>query len=327
MVPELKKNILATLAYYDIFDFPLKAEEIFARLIVFKHLNSSEVSKPCSYVEIKKELDQLFIEQIVSCVDGYYFLFDREYLLPLRLKREKIAARKWHMARRTVRWLRLIPYVRAIFASGSLAMNNTDELSDLDVLVVTKYDRIWLNRFLILGTLFLLGMRRRGTDRIAPDKICTNHFVTERSLNIPFKSIYNAQTYANLIPIYLKNAEIVSEFMKENGWVLDYSYYWNIKNCIETKRRLTSNLSGTCEIILNTKFGDWLEYSAQKYQSKRIANNPATHQAGGRVVFNNLQLEFHPHSIEARTVLAYNERLNSLGLSEFAIEKDSGLTR
>src|SRR3989344_5892114 len=218
---KLRPNILATLAYYDIFDFPLKAEEVFARLINFKHLGQSvDIASPlylrCPEIgQIQKELDLLILDRTINRADNYYFLFGREYLIPLRLKREEIAKRKWRIARRAIWWLRFIPYLRAVFASGSLAMNNTDELSDLDVLVAVKHGRIWLARLLITAMLSVLHFRRRGRDRIAPDKICLNHYISDEALFIPHQSIYNAQTYANLVPI-LASEMITKNFQKTN---------------------------------------------------------------------------------------------------------------
>lgn len=328
---ELKGNILATLAYYDVFDFPLKAEEVFNYLINFKHLyQNDETAKldTLSYLRIemvKKELDQLILNKTINYREGYFFLNDREYLVPLRQKREKIAKHKWQITRRTVRWLGLLPYVRAIFASGSLAMSNTDELSDLDVLIVVKRDRIWLARFLILGLLAMLGVRRKGSDQIAPSKICSNHFITDKSLHIPLKSIYNAQTYSNLVPIYLTDRKLIDEFKKENSWVLDYVFNWskiNLEPII--KLGVARMVTGVFEKVLDFIVGNFLEKIVGNYQRQRIADNPITRQPNGRVVFSDEQLEFHPHSIEKKIITKYSQGLVSLGLSDVAVEKDSG---
>ena len=311
---KLKENILATLAYYDVFDLPLKKEEVFSFLINFRHLNQfSDIARPevlrCPQIqEIQKELDQLILDGVVGLREGYYFLFGREYLVSLRLKREKITKYKWRIARRAVWWLRFAPYLWAVFASGSLAMKNTDELSDLDVLVVVKYGRIWLARLLITAMLSILHVRRRGRDKIAPDKICLNHYITDRSLYIPHKSIYNAQTYSNLVPLYIADVELIEKFKTANTWVLDYIYRWGQLDSaiLQNHQGPPSVVVKICEIILDTKLGDWLENLARKYQSRRIADNPATHQTGGRVIFTNEQLEFHPHSIETQIIKGYN---------------------
>ena len=57
----LRHNILATLAYYDIFDFPLKAEKIFARLINFRHLPNCNL-KPVTCNLVLQVHDELLFE-------------------------------------------------------------------------------------------------------------------------------------------------------------------------------------------------------------------------------------------------------------------------
>src|SRR3989344_1833860 len=96
------------------------------------------------------------LDMPVQKPDGSFeYLFDREYLIPLYKERQRIAKRKWRVARRVAWWMRFIPFVRVVFASGSLSMNNTDELSDLDVVIVAKYGHIWTVRLLVMGLLIL----------------------------------------------------------------------------------------------------------------------------------------------------------------------------
>lgn len=333
-----RSNILATLAYYDVFDLPLKVEEVFARLINFRHLAiattnlgtilySTNITWYPSQADINKELDQLVLDGVVSRVGEFYFLFNREYLVPLRLKYEKIAKHKWHKTRRAIWWLRFVPYVEGVFASGSLAISNTNELSDLDVLVIVKHGKIWMTRLMISSILSILRMRRRGSDRFAPDKICLNHYVSDKSLKIPYKSIYNAQTYSNLVPIYIRSMAIMREFKKENAWVSDFVFNWNISNEPIIKNSWLEIIAKLVGVVLNTKIGDIFEGWAKRLQYHRISSNPLTKQSGGRVIFNDEQLEFHPHSIETLIIKKYNNNLGELGLSDLAVEEDSGLTK
>ncbi len=332
---EIRNNILATLSYYDIFDFPLKAEEVLIYLINFKHLNIADDGSLIKLEDIKKNLDQLILDNVIGLRDGYYFLFNREYIVPLRLKRQTLAKRKWKIIKRTVRWLSLLPYMRLIFAFGSLAMNNTNELSDLDVLIVVKHGRIWLSRFLILGMLAVLGVRRKGSDLVAPDKICPGHFITDQSLNLSFGSLYNAMNYVNLIPVYVRDDYIIDRFNNENKWILDYLYHPNIKNKSILNPGWTRVFSKVAEIILDTRIGSWFEKLTRNYQMNRIEKNPLTKKAGGRIIINDKQIIFRinskifesrPTSLEEQSINNYHQRLSRLGLSNLAIEKISDLT-
>lgn len=317
----LTKMVLATLAYYDVLDYPLKAEEVFNYLIKVRDGraplpdNRDTLYDP---LEVRRELDQLVLERIVSFDEGYYFLFDREYLVPLRHKKAKLSARKLARARRIVRWLAWLPYIEAIFASGSLGLGNCDELSDLDVLVITRAGRIWTARLLITGWLSLWSLRRQPHQQAAPDKICLNHYITDRSLTVPFRNLYNAQTYVNLKPLYLRNLKIFGDFYKHNPWLRDYLLTFNQPTFdISSYQKLNPVKNNWFnrmiikigETILNTFLGDWLERQAKNYQSQRIRRNPLTAAPTGHVVFTDEQLAFHPDSPEQAILKKYQALL------------------
>ncbi|MBI4120109.1 MAG: hypothetical protein HY454_01455 [Parcubacteria group bacterium] len=309
----MRKSVLATLVYYDILDFPLKAEE------VLKCLAKTDGDLPPSgpdLLEVKRAVDQLVLEKIIDRDGPYYYLWGRDFLVPLRLKREKISRRKWRQALKAIRRLKFIPYVETVFASGSLALSSCDELSDLDVLVVTKHGRIWLTRFLITVWLSWLGVRRKPEQKIAPDKICLNHYITDKSLRIPFESIYNAQNYVNLRPVLVRDWKVIEKFKEENNWINKFVIGdWAINNDPKKLVKigwLARLISGISAIALNTKLGDWLEKVARRYQTKRIEANPLTKDPNGHVVYNDEQLAFHPDSPEQLVIEEYHKRLIKL---------------
>lgn len=315
----MRDNILATLAYYDVFDFPLKTDEVFRYLI---KLNSSLNQEEISLENIKKVLDQLVLDGRVSRegppageAGDYYFIDDKSYLVPLRLKRQKISLKKWVKAKKAVHWLKIVPYVEAVFASGSLALNNCDELSDLDVLIVAKCGHIWSTRLLVSGLLSFLGMRRRYFEKIAPDKICLNHYITGQSLRIPFESIYNAQNYINLKPILVRDPGIIKRFADENNWINNFVIG---KWIITTNENLLkigffSKLFFSIGIaIFNNKFGNWFENFARRYQTGKIVRNPLTKHTNGHVIYDDNQLAFHPDSPEATIMEKYTSKLKLL---------------
>lgn len=330
-----KNNILATLAYYDVFDFPLKKEEVFGFLVSFEHLSVSGSGHAPDFGELKTELETLKSNGTVNFYNGFYFLFDRDYLVPLRLRREKIAKKKWKKVFRAIKWLKFLPYIKAVFASGSLAMSNTEELGDLDILIIVKHGRIWLSRLFVSGLLSLIGIRRKYNQKIAPDRICLNHYITDKSLLIPYKSVYAAQTYINLKSVFVSKPEIVAEFYKANSWLSEYilNFSADFKHFDISKYQsgemqgrnflagIAAAMAGT---ILNTRLGNWLENWARRWQISRIEKHKKQDPPGGRVVYNDDCLEFHPGSVEKEIIEKYNRRLITLGLDEFAIEKDSG---
>ncbi len=327
----IRDSILATLVYYDIFDFPLTLLEVNKYLINPGRFSAENVKSSVFNIkaaEIAIELDNIVRMGIVGHKNGLYFLAGRDNLYDLRIEREKIAAQKWDKFLKIAKWFQAVPYLRAILASGSLAINNTEHESDFDVLAVAESGRLYTCRIFLCLTASLFGARRTRYERSAPDKFCFNHYITDGSLNISHESLYNAQNYINLKPIFAEN-DLVQRFYIENNWLEKYILNFDFNEV--NKGHLLGREGALCivakilEFILNSKLGNWLENILKNYQQKRIKNNPATYESGGRVIFNDSELEFHPHSFEAFAIDKYNKKLKQLGIIQHVEEKDSGL--
>ena len=328
----LEKSVLATLVYYDVLDRPLNGWEIFKYGINCQKtgaapedggLSPSFLSPFCNALENSRELKELISEK-----NGLYFLRGREGIVEERIERQKIADKKWKKARRVIYFLQLIPFIKLIMVSGSLAMNNTKDKSDIDLLIVSKFGRIWTCRGLTTLFIHLIGQRRHNN--LTKNRFCLNHYLTDKSLKIPFQSLYNAQTYARLTPIWEEKPPFLyRKFQEENSWVGDYLLFYPLAKKGYLRSVKTSYLLGffrkAIESILDNKVGDKLELLLKRFQEGRIKKDPLTNQKGGRVFFNDEQLEFHPVSPEKLILEKYNQKIRQLGLGELGEEKDSGL--
>lgn len=198
MVSSLDQSILKTIVYFDCLDRALTATETYFYLAA---VTTSEVVSH-SFMGILQALEEgsSLRTYYVDEKNGYYFLKSRERLYEERIERLKTADRLWKKMRRVARWMQMAPYVRLVMASGSLGMQHMTTDSDLDVLVVVKHGRIWTGRFFLTVLMHVLGVRRHG-EHVA-GRVCLNHYITDQSLSIPFHSLYNAMTYAQLVPIY-----------------------------------------------------------------------------------------------------------------------------
>ncbi|MBI4117362.1 MAG: hypothetical protein HY451_01635 [Parcubacteria group bacterium] len=320
--------VLKTIIYYDCLNYPLDFEEM--EMFLFQDLKKDFDSFP-------RALNSLIEKGLIQERDGFYFLKGREELPSIRKERNEIAEKKWRKTLRAVKWLQMIPYIMLVFGSGSLALRNTDKESDLDVLIVTKHGRIWTARFLTIILLSLLGVRRTRYEKIAPDKICLNHFITDESLHIPRKSIYTAQLYARLVPVYAENKKLIDDFCEANKWIGEYVIGW--PECLKTRnskleilnklKTQNSKLKTFGEKILDTKLGDWVERILRKYQLRRINNFHLTHKPGGtlsapnshakrggRVKADDESLEFHPDSPELKIIEEYNKKIMEFGFKD-----------
>ncbi len=301
----LAEQIVATLIYYDLFDFPLTCGELKKNLVSADYLGlvtSDRVGTMGQIVE--QALAELVGKGMIGFKNNFYFLADREYLVPLRREREHRAKAKWRVARRAARFMRLLPFTRALLISGSLAYSNTDELSDLDFLIVVEAGHIWLTRLMILATLSLFRMRRRNGQTVAPGKVCPNHFITTRSLTIPFENIYNAQTYNNLVPLYLESPALVNEFYNANIWLKKYLVKTDREPIVVDNNRALSFIGRSFKRFLEVVVArfSWFENSARQLQTKRIV--PCT-----GISISDQALAFHPHSPAQHIEQAFKEKL------------------
>ena len=256
----LEKSILATLAYYDIFDYPLTGFEIWRYLISVPESSKNKFEAGDLFVALD---ESEFLESKISQKFGFYFLRGREDIVEKRLSRKKLADEKWKKTKNIFKILSMVPFVRGIFMSGSLAMENSKDDSDIDIIVVAKSGRIWTVRTFMTVLTSMLGVRRHG-DR-TEDRICLNHYITDESLQIPFESLYNAESYVHLTNVYKEDENIFHDFQKQNDWLKKYiaNYEFSELGSVRSmgKNRFLMFVSGFFEILFSH-----IENALQKYK-------------------------------------------------------------
>lgn len=325
----MRDAILATIAYHDVLGIPLTRFEIERYLITLHVYGLSEVegleersakfspstSSGTKFRDVSPALKELKREKRLCCLNGFWCLSGREHLVAERIEKHKLAETKWKTLQRWGRLLAYVPFVRAVLASGSLVFHNTRPSSDLDVLLVAKYGRIWTVRAVSTALLELFGRRRHGS-KIA-DRICFNHFLTDQTLAMPYPSLYNAMTYARLSPL-LELGATLTHFLAANAWLNEYLEQVPRPHLGSWKTVCRPPGSAAAqkffEWLLSGLFGRWLEARLRQIQKKRIEADPRSFDPGGRVVADDAQLEFHPASPEVGVLAAYHERLKALGL-------------
>ena len=226
--------------------------------------------------------------------------------------------------------MQITPFMKMVLVSGSLALGNSKDESDIDLIIVAKKKRIWIVRTFVTLLTSILGVRRYKNK--TKNKICLNHYITDKSLKIPFESIYNAQSYLHLINIYdsKKDKELFRKFQEENGWIKKYAENYELSELggfrSVKRNKILSFISKIFEFIFSGKAGDIIENKLSVIQSNKIKKDKLYKKSGGRITINDDQLEFHPDSHEANIIPEFNRRMKELELFEFGEQKDSGLT-
>jgi|GEM_PF-1347863 len=158
---------------------------------------------------------------------------------------EKAAQRKINKVRKALKLFSRIPFLRGIFICGSVARKVSSPKSDIDFLILTKQNRVWMVRLFLTGFAFILGKKTRDNKlTINPlsenilkntrtekrekssrkDKFCLNHYRSSFKLSLEedLRDLYSAQEYARMINIYSPD-KIERKFFKKNkNWMKKY---------------------------------------------------------------------------------------------------------
>jgi len=201
---QITKNILNTIIYCDILNFPLTSFEVWKYLTVIDEHSMSNwtwtSNVQISLGEIIEALESKELKKHIEEFRGFYFLRGRKTLVEQRIQNDKNSIAKYKIAERVAWWLRFVPFVRMVAVTGTLAMKNPEKNSDIDFLVVLEKGRIWTGRLLVTLAVHLLGKRRHG-DKIK-NRICLNYFITTGSLEIKRQDLFAANEYSFIYPIF-----------------------------------------------------------------------------------------------------------------------------
>ncbi|MBN1258211.1 hypothetical protein JXA05_00430 [Candidatus Peregrinibacteria bacterium] len=291
---ELRDSIIQTIAWFDLFDFPLTAEEVQAYLYNY--------NKPLHIKEVKGILGQLLEERQIELIKDHYVLPGRAVTVETRKTRKFIAEKLWNRVKLYGQYMRNVPFVRMIAVCNNLSYNNASEQSDIDLFVVVKPGRMWIARLLITLILQFFGVRRHG-NKVA-GRFCLSFFVTDKKLGMEELALkpedpYLAYWTKLLSPIYDEGA--YEEFKKANeNWILPA---YGLKFSDNAKKHLyvegKSGLKKTMEWILNGKLGDGIEWLLKKtFKKKTLAHAQKLGPEASVIVSDDI-LKFHNHDKRA----------------------------
>jgi hypothetical protein len=289
----LLRSVFHTLAYADIFDYPLTAPE------VYRYLTSLKASP--------QEVDRTLADTaLFGRVKDYFMLRGREEIVNTRKRRAQVAARLWPRAARYGRIIAMLPFVRMVAVTGSLAMNNTDDGKDVDYMIVTAPGHLWTCR-----ALSLLVARLAKLEGVS---LCPNYLVTTNALELKERSLYVAHEVAQMIP--LSGLEIYRELWRVNPWIHDYlpnaamepEVPYDLK-----QMKSYSSFQTILEIFLSLAPGDWFE----KWEMERkIARLSREQFSSAESCFSADVCKGHIDKHKQKTETAIEEKLERM-LVEF----------
>lgn len=315
-----KNILLKTLAFADAVDTPLTAYEVWVWLLeeasAEQRRTGRGTTQKTSLFEVMRVLVELVGEKILVEQDGYYAFADRGELVRDRLERLQINTEKLKRAGQWARWMVRLPYVRGVFAYGSLATGNTKEESDLDVLIVVAPGHIFTARFFMTWFTEMFGIRRAHA--LVKDRICLNHYVTEDALAVPeaYRNLPTAWLWARMFLLAGHDSLAAERFVVANAWIGEWlpNYHEMTQNLTQKDAKIVGAVSRKVSRGSAKRPGDLFEGIVRWLQLRKIARNPLTKISTGRIVANDNMLIFHPDLPEERRMRAYAERLVLLGI-------------
>ena len=242
----LKNAIFSALSFFAIFNYALTIEELFQNLLFYK-INKREVS----LLELKKELDKLFLQKIIQKRNGLYFIFENKsfgYLLDQRRQYYLNYHKKKKIALKWGRRLAKFPGIRFISLVNTVGMKMPKVHSDIDFFIITDKKSLWISRFFITLYLKIFGIRPNFKDD--KDTICTSFWISEKDLNLSkikyqYFDVYLLYWLNNIITIYDED-NYYFKLSENNKWVNRFLPF-HYKNNLE--KDLLINLSSFSKFI------------------------------------------------------------------------------
>ncbi|MDD5290286.1 MAG: hypothetical protein PHT40_03785 [Patescibacteria group bacterium] len=216
---ELAKNILKTIIWFDLFEYPLTQEEIF-NWYLSAYAPQPPINAPADRLLIFSEIEKLLSKNLIIHQNSFYFLPGREKIIGTRKERAIESERKLKRARRAAKFLGILPFIKAVVVCNVLGYKNAKAEDDIDFLIITAPKRIWATRWFATGFFKILNLR--PNKKTIRDKFCFSFYLAEDGLNLEKIKLaddpYLTWWFTGLIPLYDAGG-IFEKFIKENEWV------------------------------------------------------------------------------------------------------------
>lgn len=294
----IDRNIIATLAYFDVFDHPLTQGEILLFL-----------GEKCDSEIFNTSLANLLIHHgAVHKFDGFYTLKNDPGIAVRRRAGNARAERMIRTAGKVGRMLVKFPYVRGVAISGSLSKYRADENSDIDLFIITTQNRLWIART-------FLHLFKKLTFLVNKEHFfCMNYFVDEKGLEIVEKNIYTATEIVTLIP--LEGDLAFDMFYSANAWTRDYLPN-NYMRVSKARWLATNPVKAILEWALNNKPGNAIDDLLCKITASRWLKKTQQKKLNTRGVIMGMAAGKHyakpdPRNFQQKLIQRYEDRVREL---------------
>lgn len=324
------RAVLATIAYFDLFQVPLTALEVWRNLFWLvptvppskregsAGLAPSErerVEGPVPGLgDVEAALVRLVAAGKLVSQDGYVSL-PGGVPASVRLMREADALRKWRRLRFGARVLSVVPFLQGIAAVNTLPIGASKRESDIDVLLISRTGRLYTMRFIAVAVATLFGLYRSG--KHVADQLCLSFSLSERELDLlpltkrpddPLLRYWCAN-----IHVIAERERVFDRFWKANAAFLAPLPNARLRRAVPavTAPLLLGLVRKCLEGMLAGRLGDRVETWARAFQQRRFAANASSRSrlGGTDVVISDDVLKFHERDNREEMRSAWYDRL------------------
>ena len=278
------RAIKRTLAYSSVFNYPVSVFQLYTFLITRKDFE---------YDFFQKSLRRLVKSGNVKAKNGKYYLPGmRPVSWKLRSKYSKDLMKETTVG---VNLLKNIPWIKMIAVTGAVAARNAAKDDDIDVMIVTEKNRVWITRFFTYLILKIIGMYGHG--KRDKKKFCCNLFLDESAMRWGKgkQNIYIAREFLNMHPLYNKN-DTYLKCLEENSWALKHFYNYKVEF---PKKYVEKSLN-------KSKIVDVLENVARKMQLNYMRSKKTT-----EITTKHL-IHFNKNDHSSKILSEYKESLDRI---------------
>ena len=290
----IKKDILSTLAYFDMFEYPLKKREL---LVFLPH--------SCDNAGFESAIDYLLNESVIFKLGEFYCLHHNYALIDRRIKGNARAELMLKKAAAGARLLSKFPYVKGVAISGSLSKNFADDTTDVDYFIITAANRLWIARsflHLFKKVTFLFNKQHF---------YCMNYFIDECQPVILEKNIYTAIEVSTLLPLF--GPKTFEHFYATNDWTRQFlpNHFLRNTSALQIKPQPVKWL---IEKIFNNRPGTLLDNFLMKLTSKSWDAKAQSKKKNNRGILMALDTSKHhakpsPVNFQQKLLKQYENKL------------------
>ncbi|OGE81706.1 MAG: hypothetical protein A3H72_02440 [Candidatus Doudnabacteria bacterium RIFCSPLOWO2_02_FULL_48_8] len=207
----LTDAIIKTLAFFSLYGIPLTSRRIWELLYETK----------AEFAEVEQNLRRLSSAGTIEAIGAFYALkpWDQRQYEQNNLDLLK----RWKLVRKYQRLLATLPFTQCVCVINSIAIGSVKAESDIDFFVITKADRLYIVRSIIILIFKLLGVYKNRT-HIA-NRFCFGFYVSEYNLRLEHLLLkpddpYFAFWLATILP--LDGFDTYQNLIHANPWLKSY---------------------------------------------------------------------------------------------------------